>query len=170
MPLVARALELRWWYVDDNGKHSSWSLNLPALTPLAAARARAEAMIPIAAPLIRCAFAGYELRQDVVEINPGTPDPASDASWAAVFIFQTALPDQRFLCYVPGLKDSILTTSGSFPGIAIDTTHPDVAAFVNECIGGITPHFVGLEGNDLTGLNVAYKQWREATRDPIPKG
>jgi hypothetical protein len=71
---------------------------------------------------------------------------------------------------VPGLKDSILTTSGSFPGIAIDTTHPDVAAFVNECIGGITPHFVGLEGNDLTGLNVAYKQWREATRDPIPKG
>jgi hypothetical protein len=170
MPLVARALEVRWWFVDDNGKFSHFSLNLPALTAFATARARAEAMIPRAAAISRCAFAGYELHQEVVEINPGTPDPDSDANWAGVFIFNTSLAGQRFLLYVPGVKDSILTTSGDFPGIAIDTSNPDVAALINECIDGTAPNLVGWQGNDLDSFSVAYKQWREATSDPIPKG
>jgi hypothetical protein len=74
-----------------------------------------------------------------------------------VFIFSTEDDNPYAVVEVPGLKDSVLVTTGPGAGVDIDTGNPDAADFIAIVEDGI---YCSPFGDDIATIVTAYLQSR----------
>lgn len=144
-------------YVDASGSKGTIAMRAQAGATYADIAADAESLAAIIAPLTSCRL----VRLRVIFKSVVTPLPAADDSSpitrAGAFFFQSADGEHQALAIVPGILESLLTTTEPGYGVLIDTDNADVVAFVSTALElPITDPF----GNEMASLLAAYRQSR----------
>jgi hypothetical protein len=170
-----KSLVINFSFQDDDGANSSMGVHLPAdVTNFAEAKAIADIIAPHAAAISDAALKGYTVTLSVYDDSDPSPAAGSDVENKGVFLLSTAGGFRSSLA-VPGIKESVLISSGALTGIQIDMSDADVAAFVSDLVDGVTVGVVTYEpsdyrGSDIAGVIDAYKQNRASFKSRGRKG
>lgn len=123
---------------------------------VSAAMTGAATLRGILNPLTGARFVRQSVVYAFVEPNAVAPQPDSDASRVAVFVF--ACTDSQYaIIEIPGIREEFIDIDNPCGGLWISATNPVVVAFVEYMISGV---FVNRFGYELTALLAAFVQIR----------
>lgn len=152
---------------DGDGDKSTIEIPIPDATPLAAATALVPAAAALINPLVNGGLvsAGFTVTVDVPAFGP-VAALISDVQEKAEFVFRTAGNFVKRL-NLPTFVETFFTGGGS--GKEVDTTDPDVAAFVDFITDGVTVAATLVQptdyrGDDIATLEAARQNWGKRRR------
>lgn len=120
---------------DVTGSSGRIRLNFKRNIDAATAMAAVSVLRGHLTPLTGCTFTRQSVVYSAVEQTPAAPANVH-VSRMGVFVFSTTAANQYAVIELPGLRDSMLMTTGPGYGILIDQSKPEIGAFIAEMISG----------------------------------
>lgn len=156
-----------FYTITDGDDQSTIEIPVPDGTPLAAVTALVPAAAALINPLINGGLlkAGFTVTVDVPTFGP-VAALIADVQEKAEFVFRTAGGFVKRL-NLPTFIETLFTGGGS--GKEVDTTDPDVAAFIDFMTDGITVAAslvqpTDVRGDDIETLSAARQNWGKRRR------
>lgn len=144
-------------YRDETGSTGAVIVNIPSSSSIETGDAAATALASLIAPMTDCSFIKYRVSWRFQTDAPGIAESGTAIVNTGVFFFEDFDGDNIGLITVPGIKDSLIETTGAGAGVSIDTELEAVIDFKEQVIAmdGCDPF-----GNLFFRIAAAYRQSR----------
>jgi len=148
-------VELVWR--DETGSTSATTVFVSSSATVSEIDASAAALASILLPLSGAVLVAQRIKYQWVPEAPVAATDGSPIVRAGAFFFNTGESTPMELVMVRAVKDAIVSTIEPEAGVAIDTSHSDVIAFIDTVVDGI---FTNPFGDDIVSFEDAYIQSR----------
>lgn len=148
-------VELVWQ--DETGSNAMTTLYASSGSTVAEIDDLATAISSILASLTDAVLVKQRIKYISVPEAPVAAGGSTPVTRNGIFFFSTGSSTPDALLAIPGIKDSVLVTSGPLEGVGIDLTNSDVIAFRDAVL---SLPFSNPFGDEFTSLFAAYLQSR----------
>lgn len=141
---------------DRSGSTAFCRFHVPIGTSVSAAHAAAADLRTRIDAISGCVVSRQSIIYTAVPLDEAAAAAGSLVSNVGLFLWGTPTPDVFGSTSVPGLLESkLVAPPDPLADIAIDTTDPDISAFISDMLNGI---YINQFGDDLTTVEAAYMQ------------
>lgn len=153
--------KLTYDLLDETGYKGKTALHFPAATLIADVHTAAAALGDLMALITDCSILGYTVTYSARDTAPGEPIDGARVENKGVFVLNLANTLTSRL-EVPGIKEAVLTPSGS-----IDVEADAVSDFLTAIITS-PAIFRGIDASDIVSVRSAYQSFRRTTKPNLP--